>query len=205
MMTRKISNALFWACNEKHFHFDFPVHQCFFVWSHALNDKDWFIAQTISIGEGLAEGATGPLIWGINLVHSGNFPERTIGTSGNFSDCSPNRLTQSGRNLQPLTFEALQRLWHRPMFLENRRTVLSYWKTQIFFHQSRKVLGIWNKLLRILCTHRRNGDGKDSCMVLFLNIVSPCSCMWHLFPQTLHIKLRSPLGKQVKLKSNPPL
>ena len=34
-----------------------------------------------------------------NPLHSGNSTERKIGNSGNFSDCSPESLTHSGRNV----------------------------------------------------------------------------------------------------------
>ena len=53
--------------------------------------------MTISLGEGGGRGLQ-PSLWDRNLQHSGNFRERTIGNSGNFLDCSPNCLTQSGRN-----------------------------------------------------------------------------------------------------------
>ena len=52
----------------------------------------------ISVGEGVAGGLQPPLL-GRNLLHSGTFPERTLGNSANISDCYPDRLTHSGRNV----------------------------------------------------------------------------------------------------------
>ena len=44
------------------------------------------LVSSISVGErGSREGCSPPELGG-NLLHSGNFPERTIGNSGNFSD-----------------------------------------------------------------------------------------------------------------------
>ena len=52
--------------------------------------------KTISLKERVAAELQSPFL-GRNLQHSGNFPERTIGNSGNFSDCSPDHLTHFGR------------------------------------------------------------------------------------------------------------
>ena len=60
---------------------------------------------SITVGERGGRRSCSPLSWA-NLLHSGKFPERTIGNSGNFSDCYPDRLTDSGRNVTaPLNFK----------------------------------------------------------------------------------------------------
>ena len=42
--------------------------------------------KIISVEGGVVEGDCSPFQLGRNLLHSGNFPERTIGNSSNFSD-----------------------------------------------------------------------------------------------------------------------
>ena len=55
------------------------------------------LAIFTSVGEGVTGGLQPSLV---GQLHSVNFPERTIGNSGNFSVCFPCRLTQSGRNFR---------------------------------------------------------------------------------------------------------
>ena len=52
--------------------------------------------QTIRVEDGVEMGVQSPQS-GRNLLHSGNFLERTIGNSDNLSDCYPECLSHSSR------------------------------------------------------------------------------------------------------------
>ena len=51
----------------------------------ALLSRETFTDRSIGVGEGVAGGLQPPWL-SRNLLHSGNFPEKTIGNLGRFSD-----------------------------------------------------------------------------------------------------------------------